>query len=299
MAKFLKVFIILFGLAFLSYLLTAYNQPESKPDQFFFGAKNLVEDDSKIKQERASKINSVIDSRLPAEGKYAVYIKDLKSGETFERNAQELFGSASIYKLGVMYKTYDALKKGNLQQNTVLSGSQQGLDSTLNPNNKNAFDNTISESVDEALRLMITISDNYSALLLAEKFGWANIEDYLKNQGIENFLLATEPKATAASTAQILEKIYKGQAVSREASNEMRKLLLSQTVNDRIPKYLPQNTKVAHKTGELDGIRNDAGIVYGKRGDYIFVFFSDTENPQVSSEKIATLARDIYNELEQ
>ena len=78
----------------------------------------------------------------------------------------------------------------------------------------------------------------------------------------------------------------------------MINLLTNQTVNDRIPKYLPANIKIAHKTGELETIRNDAGIVYGKKGDYIFVFLSDTKNPLDASETIATLSKQIFEELE-
>ncbi len=62
----------------------------------------------------------------------------------------------------------------------------------------------------------------------------------------------------------MLEKIYLGKAVSQGASIEMKNLLLAQAVDDRIPKYLPENIKVAHKTGELDTLRHDAGIVYGE-----------------------------------
>ena len=78
----------------------------------------------------------------------------------------------------------------------------------------------------------------------------------------------------------------------------MINLLLAQKVNDRIPKYLPANIKVANKTGELEGLRHDAGIVYGKKGDYIFVFLTDTPNPPDATETIATISKQIFEELE-
>ena len=78
----------------------------------------------------------------------------------------------------------------------------------------------------------------------------------------------------------------------------MISLLLAQKVNDRISKYLPADIKIAHKTGELETIRNDAGIVFGKKGDYIFVFLSDTANPLNATEQIATLSKQIFEELE-
>jgi hypothetical protein len=67
----------------------------------------------------------------------------------------------------------------------------------------------------------------------------------------------------------LLETIARGEAVSREASADMIHLLARQRVNDRIPSLLPAGTIVAHKTGNLPGVVNDVGIVYG--GEEIFV----------------------------
>ena len=296
-AKF-KIPLILAGLAFLSFLLTNYNNKPHFQEVFTIG-KNLFEDKAKVNQERADKIYSILNSNLQSpNGKYTAYVKDLKSGEVFSILPDEQMAAASIYKLAVMYKTFDSLEKGDVKENNVLSASQGRLDNLLGQ--KQGSGSIVSHTVDDALSLMITISDNYSALLLAEKFGWREIDNYLKNQGIFDFELNNPngTRATATSVGQILEKIYLGQAVSKSASNEMKKLLLSQQVNDRIPKYLPQNVKVAHKTGELDTVRNDAGIVFGKKSDYIFVFFTDTPNPDAASETIAQTSRDIYNVLE-
>ena len=236
---------------------------------------------------RASAVSTAIQSNLKnSQGNYSIYIKDLKDDQAFEYRSNEIFPSASIYKLAVMYKTFDALEKGEVEKDEALSLKQD------------ANSPQTSRTVAETLRLMITISDNDSAILLAEKFGWANIEKFLIDVGIENFKLAVQTESTPQSTAQILERIYLGQAVSKQASSEMKKLLLSQTVNDRIPKYLPQNVKVAHKTGELDTLRHDAGIVYGKKSDYIFVFFSNTPNPEDAAETIADLSKQIFEILE-
>lgn len=299
-----KIPLILAGLTFLSFLLTNYND---KPhlQEFFIIGRNLFEDRAKINQERADKIYSILASNLSSsDGKYAAFVKDLKSGEVFTLSPDTPMTAASIYKLGVMYKTFDSLENGDVQEESVLWASQDRLDSLLldhQDSQAQASDATISYTVDEALRMMITISDNYSALLLAEKLGWRKIDNYLKDEGIANFDLnnPNEPQATVTSAAQILEKIYRSQAVSKSASNKMEKLLLNQTVNDRIPKYLPQNVKVAHKTGELDNVRNDAGIVFGQKSDYIFVFFSDTLDPDNASETIAQTSKDIFNTLEQ
>jgi hypothetical protein len=38
-----------------------------------------------------------------------------------------------------------------------------------------------------------------------------------------------------------------------------------------LPQPLPVEVKVAHKTGELPKLRNDAGVVFARSGPYVFV----------------------------
>jgi len=263
-----------------------------------------VDQAPKVAQETKNpKVETIVKSAQNLPGKYAIYIKDLKTQNTYELNSAEVFGAASVYKLAVMYATYDAIEKGKLKKSDVLSSTKTSLDQKISGMQNPASPTPtpiISYTVENALNLMITISDNYSALLLAEKLGWANMDKLMEQQGFAeiNLVGANSPNVTSRSTGALLEKIYKKEAVTKNYSEEMINLLLGQKVNDRIPKYLPADIKVAHKTGELETIRNDAGIVYGKKGDYIFVFLSDTKNPLDASETIATLSKQIFEELE-
>lgn len=293
------------GAVFILFALIIRGGKKTQAENFFKEAKNIV---SIIEgKDEFAEFFRAETASLPSS--YSIYIKNLKKNKAYEFNSKEAFPLASVYKLAVLYKAYDAINKGNLTPSTTLSMDQAKLDKTLSPKDKtdasptpspkNAEEQIISMPVSEALRLMITISDNYAAQLLAEKLGWTNTEKFLVNEEINVDLTSTNsPKASASEIAKILEKIYKGEAVNKIASQEMIDLLKKQTVNDRIPKNLPEDIIVAHKTGELDGIRNDAGIVYGQKGDYIFVFFSDTNQPLDAVDKIATLSQKFYEELE-
>src|SRR5207237_6195308 len=70
-------------------------------------------------------------------------------------------------------------------------------------------------------------------------------------------------KAAPADTALLLAKIARREVVSREASNEMLALLGAQQKRGRIPAGLPEapGLWVGNKTGTLNGVVNDAGIV--------------------------------------
>ena len=78
----------------------------------------------------------------------------------------------------------------------------------------------------------------------------------------------------------------------------MKIFFFAKQINDRIPKYLPEDIKVGHKTGELDSLRHDVGIILGKKSDYIFVFLSNTTSTENTSEQIALLSKEVFDALE-
>jgi len=52
----------------------------------------------------------------------------------------------------------------------------------------------------------------------------------------------------------------------------MNEILLAQKFNEMIPAGIPEDAKVAHKTGEITAHRHDAAIVYPKKGKpYVLV----------------------------
>ena len=62
--------------------------------------------------------------------------------------------------------------------------------------------------------------------------------------------------------------------------------------NSRIPRYLPIGVDVAHKTGTLDKLNADIGIVYTPAGDYILCLFYNGN--LASEEDYAANAGDDY-----
>jgi beta-lactamase class A len=98
--------------------------------------------------------------------------------------------------------------------------------------------------------------------------------------------------STPRDMTSLLELIYTGRAASRDSSNEMLRILLKQTLNDRLPRFLPPGTRVAHKTGTLDGFRNDAGILYVDDKQHVAVtVFSQWDSKAVDGDPAAERQR--------
>lgn len=246
-------------------------------------------------------LTAVSDVVSGAQGDYAVVVKSLDGvGESVYLNEDQEFQTASLYKLWIMATVFQQIEEGNLSLNTELEGKIEELNTDFDIASESAeFDEgEVSGTVEELLEDMITISDNYKALLLAKTVRMSNVAALLKEYGFKYSKTGSPPRTTASDIAEFYTKLYRGEIVSSDASQLMIDILLRQRLNDRIPEPLPENTKVAHKTGELGGYKHDAGIVYGPSGDYVIVILSETESQDEAVEVEQEISRVVWEYFE-
>ncbi|MBV9119427.1 MAG: serine hydrolase [Chloroflexi bacterium] len=187
-------------------------------------------------------------------------------------NANAALPSASLYKLGVMAAVYNAFAKGNLTPSQQTTVTQEDVD-TYGDAPATAPGTVV--TVQEALQRMITVSDNSAAGALIDLVGESAVDAAFAANGMPGTHLGSPSsgvaETTAADQAAFFQRLLDGQVVSRTASQQMIQLLEGQQENDRLPAKLPPGTIVAHKTGELDGVRNDSGIIFTPAGPVICV----------------------------
>lgn len=231
------------------------------------------------------------------EGIYAVGIKNLKTGDEYYYNESKRFKSASIYKLWVMATVFQFIQDGKITPTKVLSQDIASLNKVFGIASESAElkEGGITRTVMDAVEDMIEYSSNYAAYLLTYTIKVAPITNMLRTLELNDSKMSGEPYTTVTDIVHFYEKLYKGQIVSQSASKEMLEILKKQQLNDRIPKYLPKGTVVAHKTGELDGVKHNAGIVYSPKGDYIIVLFSDTDLPLHAAEVEAQISKKAWD----
>ena len=157
---------------------------------------------------------------------------------------------------------------------------------------------------------MITVSSNFAANLLIERVGAANVRRTVHRLGADGMVVlrgVEDQKAfdkgmnnetTARALDVLLTAIAEGKAVSARADAEMVAILKRQKFHDAIPAGLPEGTAVAHKTGNITRIHHDAAIVYGPRPYVLVVLVRGIEDTKVSGPLIASISREVWNELE-
>jgi beta-lactamase class A len=246
----------------------------------------------------------VSQSLVGTKGKYTIFIKNLKTGESYAAHEHEALPSGSLYKLWVMAAAFEAIKEGRIKEDEILSNSIPALNAKFGIDSAGPGELTtggITLSAKNAITQMITISHNYAALLLADKVGTGKVEKMISTLGLKESSYGNTkgpPTTTAYDTANYFELLYKGEIVDADYSKQMIEVLKKQQLNDRIPKYLPKGTLVAHKTGEIDYYKHDAGIVFTNAGDYILVVLSKSEFPGGAAERVALLSKAVFDHFE-
>jgi beta-lactamase class A len=213
--------------------------------------------------------------------KFGIVVKDLKTGQTASLNANHQITSASLYKLFVAQRIYQRIDLGQIDYSTAAGGGT-------------------GRNVEGCLRIMINISDNACGRALGAILGWGNQDPALRLEGYKETSLRTPQQTSAEDVALLFERLYNGTLVSPSSSQRFMDLLKDQRVNNRLPQGLPGGTIIAHKTGDLDGVVHDAGIVYGPKTNYLVVVTSGPWNlPGNAPAMFADLSRQLWNYFEQ
>jgi beta-lactamase class A len=238
----------------------------------------------------------------------AFFIKNLKTGEEFAYNENEVVPSASLIKIPIMMEVLRQVndEKLSLSQRIVVKDDVKVPYSILN-----LLESGNSYTLKDVLTLMIIQSDNTAANILMDIVGMDNVNRYITSLGLKNTVLqrkmidaearkaGRENKTTALEMAKLLEIIYRGAEADNPSSLLMKKILLNQLDNSMMRLYTPDDIAIAHKTGDLDGISHDAGIVYLKNTDYIFCNLTwDAVTNNIARESIGKTSKIAYDYFE-
>jgi beta-lactamase class A len=229
-------------------------------------------------------------------GKVSLYAKHLPSGRTVALAADVPVNTASVIKLPIMLEAMYQVKEGRVSFADVLQlrkGDQVSGSGVLF-----LFRTPAEVHLETAVVLMIAQSDNTATNLVLARLGRENVNARLRRLG---FPLTTSirpigrpaagdqspelkpfgiGRTTAREMAGILESIERCDLADPELCARMVDILRHQFWRNGIPHYLEETdttevaSHVANKTGSLDRVRNDAGIVYTKNGPIVISAFT-------------------------
>jgi beta-lactamase class A len=246
----------------------------------------------------------------------AVAFRTLDGRSEWLRRADEPFHAASTMKVAVLIELYRQARHGKVRLeepltirnefHSLVDGSPFALDPQDDTETELYRAAGQTRTLAQLSELMITVSSNLATNLLIDKLGVDNIRAGVHALGADGmnvrrdledskaFEQGLNNTTTASALLRLMEAIAQGKAVDPESSRQMLAILERQTVNDRIPAGLPPGMRVAHKTGEISGIRHDAAIVFAARPFVLIVLTRGASSPEAGSALIAEITRQLY-----
>jgi beta-lactamase class A len=258
-------------------------------------------------------------ARLDAEssGILAVYARALGSDTpAISYRADDDMPAASTIKLLIMvtaFRRKEQVEPGLFQRKVTLTaeqfvGGSEYLDSA-NPGDK--------FTVSSLIWAMITLSDNTASNALIDLFGFDQINATARALDLQHTVLKRhfldanaivkhiQNRTSASDMGRLVYKIEAGShesvptVASAVACRKMVEIMLHQEDRDKIPQGIPKGVKVANKTGEIDGVRNDVAIIdpYGDRPYVLAVFTKELGNYTDGLRAIHLVAQQSYKQL--
>lgn len=229
-----------------------------------------------------------LDRRVRAEvasfsGTVSLYAKNLDTGAEYSLGGDEPVRTASTIKIAVMVEAFARVAEGRAKWTDELvldksvryagSGVLQDLTDGLHL------------SLRDAVTLMMTVSDNTATNMVLGRLTADAVNERMDSLGLKQTRImrrvggggeSREGKIEAnkrfglgrtspREMVSIMEKLERGEVVSAAVSKEMIELLKREQTKDGIFRGL-WKFPTATKSGALDALRSNVGIIYHTRG---------------------------------
>jgi beta-lactamase class A len=228
----------------------------------------------------------------PFKGTVVLQAKNLKTGREFALGADTRVRTASTIKLPVLCALEALVAAGRARWDERIA---------LKPADKvtgSGVLGSLEDGTDLTLRnlaiLMIIVSDNTATNLIADRITADAVNDYLDSIGLTSTRFNRKVRGDGSTLAEpsgwsraglleenrkyglgvstpremvrLLEMLEAGRIVSAAVSKDILDILGRQQVRDGIARHAPEDLRIVSKSGALDALRSDVGIVYARGG---------------------------------
>lgn len=249
------------------------------------------------------KLDAHIDGMIEQfDGVAGVAIIDLTDGRIIRKNADLILPTASSIKIAILLELYrqEQDARGGAQGKARLDGLY-----TFDPKDL-VEDSQIMAGLTAGVtrvtnrdlaQFMVAVSDNAATNVLIDRVGMQNVNTTLRSLGLTKTMLrrkmidiaaakrGEENVSTPEELARLLEAIYKGKALSQELTDDFIKQL-STKKESYIPLELPPDIQIANKPGDLDGVRNDCGIVFARKRPFAISVMTAYNRDERAAERL-------------
>lgn len=264
-----------------------------------FGAALLIASSAFAQQKPLERLQSNIERITQSiNAQWGIYIKCLETGEEIAIHADDQMETMSVIKIPLLVESFRQIEAGKFS----LTDRVTLTDAMKRPGTGviRSMDAGAHLTIKDMLTMMIIVSDNTATEEMYNKAGGLDPVNKLMDQyGYKSIRAMAIPKpwfdklaasdrekfvmegknpfglSTPREMGHLIEKIRKGEAVSKNASEMMMQMLRGQVYTTRLPKYVT-GFRVAHKTGDfLPYVANDVGVMESRDRNIVICVFAN------------------------
>ena len=265
-------------------------------------------------------VPSWLDRRVRAEvagfnGNVYLYAKNLDTGAEYSLGGDEPVRTASTIKVAVMVEAFARVAEGKAKWSDELvlgKGARYAGSGVLNE-----LTDGLRITLRDAVTLMMTVSDNTATNMVLDHLTTDAVNARMESLGFRQTRIMRRVggggvsregqveankrfglgRTTPRELATLLEKLERGEIVSPEVSKEMIDLLKREQGTNGIWRNLWRVPK-ATKSGALDALRSNVGVIYHPRGRIaLAVTCDDMPEPDWTPDNPALLLMSRLSEL--
>ncbi len=206
---------------------------------------------------------------------FGIGFKDLETNISWGIDEDKVFTAASTMKVLAVSALYDEVERGILDLEKRIGGV----------------------ALREHARLALEVSDNNSWETINNAVGYKDLQKYAVGLGLLD-VDVFENRISARDFRVLLEKLYRGQLLNNENTQEVLSFMDHTETENRIPAGIDETEIIYHKTGTLDGLTHDGAVVISGQGDYILTVYTEYLEGDVDqrSEVIAQISKVVWDE---
>lgn len=225
-------------------------------------------------------------------GRYGIYYFDLVHNDDFGINEKEEYTAASTYKVPLNLYVYKGIKESKINAEGTLkyieADYEGGAGIIQNANYGTKY------TVRKLCWYSLVYSDNVASRMLMRFVGRTNVKKFMREMG-GTVVSDTKNISCPKDMGLYLKKVYEFCNSNGELGEELMDNMIKTDFHDRLPLLLPENIKIAHKTGNLIGIVHDVGIVFEDKPYILAVMSKDVISDGEANTVISNVSKKVYD----
>lgn len=217
--------------------------------------------------------DAIHDTDRKLDGVVGVAIVDFKTGQTIALHADQVFPTASSIKIALVLELYHQAQTGRLSLTDLYTVNSADLvpDSQIMGG---LTPGVTRVTLRDLATMVMAVSDNSAANVLIDRVGMNNVNALMDSLGLKHTRLqrkmmdlkaASEGRENLSTPSEMVAMVraaYEGKVLNPKLTEDFFQVFSVKKPDAFLQRHLPEDLRIAAKQGELEGVRNDCGMVF-------------------------------------